>query len=205
MATARGNVKLQRVDADALLADGEVAGFSKRGDGNTDPDDGLGEDDWDDDEDEDNDSDRPENEADESRVPPNMHPAEHSLNLYKKKLSEMTRKAEYLKIALLRRNDVIESLRTGYLKDVLALKTVINNVLKDDKEREHVLATYNAYIPCVDLTASLPLHNPENAYMMLRPCESCGGCVEVKILDADSVTKLRTQLVGGEFNFKLEK
>jgi hypothetical protein len=124
-----------------------------------------------------------------------MDPREYALKVMHKRLDAMTHKAEYLKVALLRRNDVIDTLRQSYLKDVLALKLVMNNVLKDDKEREHVLATYNAYIPCVDLTAALPLHGPEHSHFSMRPCESCGGTMEVKILDADQVTKIRTQLV----------
>jgi hypothetical protein len=149
--------------------------------------------DYEDDDGDDEDDDR--GDRNESHFPKEMSHAEHSSRLMKKRFDAMTHKAEYLKVALLRRNDVIESLRTAYLKDVLALKTVINNVLKDDKERELILSTYNAYIPCVDLTAALPLHGPQNAFFKLNACDSCGGCVEVKILDADQVTKLRQQLV----------
>ena len=133
--------------------------------------------------------------ATQNQVVSNEHPAEQALRLLNKKHFAMTNKADYLKVALLRRNDIIENLRTSYLRDILALKSVLNNVLKDDAERSLVMSTYNSYVPCIDLSAALPTHSPEQGCMLLKPCEACGGQIDISISDADKLQKLKKEVV----------
>ena len=92
-----------------------------------------------------------------------------------------------------RRTEVIEELRKAYLKDVVTMKLIISNVLHDG-ERESVMHQYNAYLPSVDLRAALPLHNPDKAHMLVKPCESCGGQLDILISDSNRLARLRQGL-----------
>lgn len=111
----------------------------------------------------------------------------------KKKLMYATNKADYLKAVLLRRTAVIDDLRASYLKDVVTMKLIMNNVLKGT-ERESVMHQYNAYLPSVDLRAALQLHSPQQAHMLVKPCESCGGQLDILISDGNRVAALRKTL-----------
>lgn len=108
----------------------------------------------------------------------------------KKMLHQSMKKADYLKAVLFRRTNVIDEIRKAYLRDVVALKQVMNDVLKDG-EREKVLHNYNAYIPSVDLRGPLHLHSPEEALFLVKPCESCGGQLDVIFSDSTRVNTLR--------------
>jgi hypothetical protein len=110
----------------------------------------------------------------------------------KKKLFYANNRAVYYGKVLHRRTEVIEEIRSSYLRDVITMKLIVNNILKDT-EREAVMQHYNACIPCIDLRQSLPIHAPESAHMMLRPCEHCGGQLEFLISDSARLVAMRKE------------
>jgi len=110
----------------------------------------------------------------------------------KKKLFYANNRNLYMGKVVHRRTQVIELLRKSYLKDIVTMKLIVNNILKQN-EREAVMTQYNACIPYIDMLQALPLHNPETAQMMVKPCELCGGQLEFFISDTARLMKLKRE------------
>jgi type I site-specific restriction endonuclease len=106
---------------------------------------------------------------------------------------------------LYRRTKLMEEMRRSYLKDVVALKHVLNDVLKDT-EREHAITQLNAAIPSLDLRQTLAPHAPEHSAFNIKPCESCGGQLEITLNVSERLQELTEALAvmkKNEQNLKL--
>lgn len=98
-----------------------------------------------------------------------------------------------LKARLARRSRIIEEIRKYYLKDVVTVKHVLRDVLTEP-ERDAVLQTYYNRLPSLDMRQGLALHAPSKTELQVKPCEECGGVLEIVMKDNDEVYKLKKQL-----------
>ena len=99
-----------------------------------------------------------------------------------------------LKDRLQKRSDLIEEIRTAYLRDVVTIKHCLTNVL-DPVEKKAVLDEYAGRLPSLDLTQTLVTYAPPNAHLRFKQCGECGGHVDIVINDSDHVAKL-TDMIG---------
>ena len=91
------------------------------------------------------------------------------------------------------RTKLLELMRTAYLKDIVTLKHVLNDVLSSD-ERRNVIEEYNQRLPSIDLRQPLRVFAPKNAEMRLKPCKECGGHVDITMHDSDAATRMKAAL-----------
>lgn len=98
-----------------------------------------------------------------------------------------------LRARLIRRTNVIDEIRKFYLRDVVTLKHVLNDVLSGS-EKEEVWREYESTIPSINLKQMLKLHAPTGGEFKISPCEKCGGQLEIVMKDTDEVEKLKKVL-----------
>lgn len=133
--------------------------------------------------DEDSDEYESEEEFDEKQEP------EEDLALgvkYTAAVNELT----YLKASVHRKTVVLEEMRKSYLRDVVTLKHIMNEVLAST-ERGEIMTQYNSRIPSINLKEPLMLFSPEETQFTVKPCESCGGHLDLLINDNSKVEKLK--------------
>lgn len=94
-----------------------------------------------------------------------------------------------VKASIIRRTKVMEDLRKAYLKDIVTMKHVINDILTGT-ERESVMAAYNSRLPSIDLKQPLVLFAPPESQFLVKPCENCGGFLDLTISDNSKVKAL---------------
>lgn len=95
-----------------------------------------------------------------------------------------------LKQRLIRRTSIIDEIRKYYLRDIVTVKELINQVLTTD-ERKSFLSLYDQNLPSLDMTQSLLLHSPSKCEMVVKHCSECGGHVEIIMKDSDEVERLK--------------
>lgn len=100
---------------------------------------------------------------------------------------------KHLRQRLVRRTNVIEDIRKFYLRDIVAMRHVIRQVLTD-KEREEVWQQYEVNLPSIDFNEALKVHAPTDCEFQIKPCEMCGGQLELIRKDSDEVDKLKKLL-----------
>jgi hypothetical protein len=98
-----------------------------------------------------------------------------------------------LRARLIRRTNVIDEIRKFYLRDVVTMKNVLNNFLSGS-EKEAVWKEYDAALPSIDLKPLLKLHAPTGGEFKVKPCEKCGGQLEIVMKDTDEVERLKKVL-----------
>ena len=96
---------------------------------------------------------------------------------------------ETLKSRLRRRNDFIMEMRKAYLRDVVAMKNVIWDKLKDT-ERFQIIKEYKDSIPSLDLRQPLELYAPYECYLEVLPCSECGGHIEIVHRESSEMERL---------------
>lgn len=99
-------------------------------------------------------------------------------------LSNAELKNAGLKKRLLKRTKMLEDMRNAYLKDVVALKNILDNVVSGS-EKQKILEQYHSNIPSLDMRDSLKLFGPKDGWLKINACETCGGHVEITIKDSD--------------------
>ena len=95
-----------------------------------------------------------------------------------------------LKERLVRRTNMIDDIRKYYLRDVITVKYILRDVLSDT-EREAVMKQYDSRLPSLDLRQALIIHAPTKCEMQVRPCDECGGQLEIIMKDSDEVERLK--------------
>jgi len=98
-----------------------------------------------------------------------------------------------LKARLIRRTNLVGDIRSYYLRDVVTIKHILQEVLAGT-EKEAVMAEYAARLPSLDMTQHLTLHAPSNCQLRVAPCEHCGGRVDAVLADSDEVVKLKDHI-----------
>jgi hypothetical protein len=102
-----------------------------------------------------------------------------------------------LRHRLVRRTGVIEEIRKYYLRDIVTMKHVLKDVLVDS-EREAAWKRYEEALPSLDLKESLMLHAPAKCEFRVKPCEMCGGQLELVTKDTDEVDYLKKIIKEGK-------
>lgn len=110
-----------------------------------------------------------------------------------KKYSDAVLTIDQLRMRLVRRTKVIEEIRKCYLRDVVALKNIMEEVLTG-AEKESVIKEFAKRLPSLDLRQALPLYAPSNTEMRVIPCDHCGGRMEAVLVDSDEVGYLKKQI-----------
>ena len=87
-------------------------------------------------------------------------------------------KIKSLQGRLKRRNILLETIRTAYLRDVVSIKTIISTVLQDH-ERYHVMKQWETVLPSLDLRGPIALCAPFECELHVIACEGCGSTVEI--------------------------
>mmetsp|Transcript_23113 Transcript_23113/g.31648 ORF Transcript_23113/g.31648 Transcript_23113/m.31648 type:complete len:1549 (-) Transcript_23113:69-4715(-) len=111
-----------------------------------------------------------------------------------------------LKARLIRRTNLVGDIRSYYLRDVVTIKQILEEVLAGT-EKEAVMAEYAARLPSLDMTQHLTLHAPSNCELRVSPCDHCGGKVDAVLADSDEVVKLKDYISimkGKEERFRLK-
>ncbi len=102
-----------------------------------------------------------------------------------------------LRHRLIRRTSVIEEIRKFYLRDVITMKHILKDVLSNS-EREAAWKQYEANLPSLDLKQALTLHAPSKCEFQVKPCEHCGGELELVMKDTDEVDYLKKLIKEGK-------
>jgi hypothetical protein len=95
-----------------------------------------------------------------------------------------------LRARLIRRTGVIDEIRKFYLRDIVTMRHVLRDILTDT-EREEAWNQYDSALPSLDLRQNLKLHAPARGEFKIRPCEKCGGELEIVMKDTDEVESLK--------------
>lgn len=98
-----------------------------------------------------------------------------------------------LEFQLKKRILIIDELRKAYLRDVVAVKYILNEVL-DASEREKVLDGLRENVPSVDLKEPLLMRSPYHGALTIKPCKRCGGTLEVIFSDVQKVKDLQSKV-----------
>eukprot|EP01035_Chromulina_nebulosa_P021553 gene21553-27905_t len=109
------------------------------------------------------------------------------------KYEDAQRNIKNLRLRLVRRTEMISNIRSYYLRDVVTIKLILNDLLSDD-ERHVIMQQYMERLPSVDLKQALRLHAPQYAELQITPCEQCGGKMEVVLVDSADVQRLNEQV-----------
>jgi hypothetical protein len=99
-----------------------------------------------------------------------------------------------LRARLVRRTNVIDEIRKFYLRDIVTMKFVIREVLSET-EKEAVWKEYESNLPSLDLKQALTLHAPSKCEFQVKPCEKCGGQLEVILKDTEEVANLKRAIL----------
>ncbi|CAM9259745.1 unnamed protein product, partial [Phaeothamnion confervicola] len=97
-----------------------------------------------------------------------------------------------LRSSLKRRMHVIDTLRKSYLSDVVAIKLeLMRKAGLSDKEYAATggpPAEVRDAVPSADMRPVLFLYGPADTWLHVRPCESCGGQLEIITRESVKVT-----------------
>lgn len=109
------------------------------------------------------------------------------------KYEESLRIIKQLRTRLVRRTEMISDIRSYYLRDIVAIKHILNEHLSEN-ERFKVMQQYMEGLPSIDLKKALRLYGPHNSEMQVVPCDQCGGRIEVVLIDSPEVERLNKLL-----------
>jgi len=94
---------------------------------------------------------------------------------------------------LSRRGQLLTEIRNAYLRDVIALKHLLEELLTGD-ERASILNQWKSSVPSLDLRQHFMLYSPGETSMDVLPCNTCGGSVEVVHHDSSEIEELSKAL-----------
>ena len=141
--------------------------------------------------------------------------AEKEYVTHSKLYLDAMKSVEQLQARLVRRSGIIAEMRKHYLRDIVAVKNIVNDVITSD-ERQIVLKAYTQGLPSLDMTQPLALYGPHNCDLDVKPCNECGGYVEIIVKDSEEMDRLnkvlsdcrdregRFRLTLGELDARLE-
>ena len=120
--------------------------------------------------------------------------AEKEYVTHSKLYLDAMKSVEQLQARLVRRSGIIAEMRKHYLRDIVAVRNIMNEVITSD-ERQVVLRTYTQSLPSLDMTQPLALYGPHNCDMDVKPCAECGGYVEIIVKDSEEMERLNKVLI----------
>ena len=98
----------------------------------------------------------------------------------------------YLKKKLCRRNILLDKIRKAYHRDVINIKQILIGIKSGktvdclERDLEHNLFSK------IDLRdGGFPLYSPEDCELRLKPCQHCGGQLDIIHLENDRIVTLQ--------------
>lgn len=92
-----------------------------------------------------------------------------------------------------KRLKIIAEIKSAYLRDVVTMKTVINGIVKTEEMKE-IMKVWKDTLPSLDLQKGLMLYSPTSAQLLVKPCNKCGGHLEVEYHDVARAEILERKL-----------
>ncbi len=105
---------------------------------------------------------------------------------------------------LARRNDLLDIIRKAYHRDVLSIKQYL---LEAEKEGLLVNKTALSSLPSIDLKEGFPLFAPHECELRVRPCETCGGQLEIIHRESSRIVQYKhaiQQMEENEIDLRIE-
>ena len=92
---------------------------------------------------------------------------------------------ENMRNRLIRRNELIGTIRKAYLRDIVSMKQIYENVLTSTErsevmiKRKEMIKDKLIGLPSLDLRQTLELYGPSECSLEVIPCSECGGHCEI--------------------------
>ena len=99
--------------------------------------------------------------------------------IFNRTVVEMRASNAHLLSRLNRRLDVIGEIKSAYLRDIITMKSIFENMLSK-VERKEAIEEWRGALPSLDFSRPLALYSPSEAMLQVKPCESCGGRLEIQ-------------------------
>lgn len=118
--------------------------------------------------------------------------------------SDTTETIENLKGRLARRNDLLDIIRKAYHRDVLSIKQYL---LEAEKEGLLVNKSALSSLPSIDFREGFHLFAPHECELRVRPCESCGGQLEIIHRESSRIVQYKhaiQQMEENEIDLRIE-
>ena len=90
-------------------------------------------------------------------------------------------------------HESIDELRKAYLRDVVAVKYIVDEVLTNTEKRAF-FDQWKDTVPSVDLKDALVLRSPYHGALNVAPCRRCGGTVNVLFSETQKVKDLTARV-----------
>ncbi|CAM9178755.1 unnamed protein product [Discosporangium mesarthrocarpum] len=104
-------------------------------------------------------------------------------------VADMAKEIVALRVRVKRRTQALDAMRKAYLTDVNKLKQELMD--QAGMGNEYKMNADNKYsIPSLDFRPILRLYAPDDAYLHVSPCETCGGTLEIVHTDVTNILKL---------------
>ncbi|CBJ28638.1 conserved unknown protein [Ectocarpus siliculosus] len=115
-----------------------------------------------------------------------------------KSAQELQLELEAVRLRLLRRSQIIDALRSAYVRDVVIVK---NELMRKSAmtDEEYVAqggpgTDITDAIPSLDMRPVLALFSPEDAFLRIESCTGCGGHLEIVTKETKRVARLTKRI-----------
>lgn len=98
-----------------------------------------------------------------------------------------------LEFQIKKRTLIVEELRKAYLRDVVAIKYMVSELLTDPEKKE-VFDEWKETLPSADLKDALLLRSPFHGVLSVAPCAKCGGTINIQFSDIQQVKDLQSKV-----------
>lgn len=112
---------------------------------------------------------------------------------YNEAITEAYQDRQDLISRLNKRLRILDDVKAAYLRDIVTMRHVLDDVLTKN-EREEVFCEWKLALPSVDLKGPLGLYSPPASAIQIKPCEACGGHVELQTNDMNMTVKLKKEI-----------
>ncbi|CAM9442110.1 unnamed protein product [Hapterophycus canaliculatus] len=115
-----------------------------------------------------------------------------------KSAQELQLELEAVRLRLLRRSQIIDVLRSAYVRDVVMIKNELmrKTSLGDEEYIAHggPGTDVTDAIPSLDMRPVLALFSPEDAFLRIESCTGCGGHLEIVTKETKRVARLTKRI-----------
>ncbi|CAM9739889.1 unnamed protein product, partial [Ectocarpus sp. 6 AP-2014] len=115
-----------------------------------------------------------------------------------KSAQELQLELEAVRLRLLRRSQIIDALRSAYVRDVVIVK---NELMRKSAMTDEEYVTQGGpgtditdAIPSLDMRPVLALFSPEDAFLRIESCTGCGGHLEIVTKETKRVARLTKRI-----------
>ncbi|CAM9568681.1 unnamed protein product, partial [Ectocarpus sp. 13 AM-2016] len=115
-----------------------------------------------------------------------------------KSAQELQLELEAVRLRLLRRSQIIDALRSAYVRDVVIVKNELmrKSAMTDEEyvARGGPGTDITDAIPSLDMRPVLALFSPEDAFLRIESCAGCGGHLEIVTKETKRVARLTKRI-----------